>query len=117
MTQPYSFATASYIAIMPPNQKVTAADRLMYSYPLGRFPAARHVYGRAGLMPMFFFIFCPPPFFVFIGNVLSRVLSGMLSYVGGSIAYGCEIAEDEDVVDITRLQTCAQQAMPTIIAR
>ncbi|KAI8581078.1 hypothetical protein K450DRAFT_234521 [Umbelopsis ramanniana AG] len=75
---------ASYIAIMPPNQKVTAADRLIYSYPLG--------------------------------NVLSRVLTGMLSYVGGSIAYGCEIAEDEEVVDITRLQTCAQQAMPTIIA-
>lgn len=41
----------------------------------------------------------------------------MLSYVGGSIAYGCEIAEDEEVVDITRLQTCAQQATPTIIAR
>ncbi|KAH8550228.1 hypothetical protein BGW37DRAFT_428046 [Umbelopsis sp. PMI_123] len=74
----------SYIAIMPPNQKVTSADRLMYSYPLG--------------------------------NVLSRVLTGVVSYVGGSIAYGSEIPEDEDVVDITRLQTCAQLAMPTIIA-
>ncbi|CAO3672086.1 unnamed protein product [Umbelopsis vinacea] len=78
------FAAASYIAIMPPNQKVTSADRLLHNYPLG--------------------------------NVLSRVLTGMVSYAGGSIAYGAETAEDEEVIDITRLQTCARQAMPTIVA-
>lgn len=41
----------------------------------------------------------------------------MVSYAGGSIAYGAETAEDEEVIDITRLQTCARQAMPTIVAR
>lgn len=49
--------------------------------------------------------------------MLSRVLTGMVSYAGGSIAYGAETAEDEEVIDITRLQTCARQAMPTIVAR
>jgi hypothetical protein len=51
------------------------------------------------------------------GNVLSRVLTGMVSYAGGSIAFGAETEEDEEVIDITRLQTCARQAMPTIVAR
>jgi hypothetical protein len=51
------------------------------------------------------------------GNTLSRVLTGMITYVGGSIAFGAEIADDEEVVDITRLQKCAQEAKPSIVAR
>ncbi|KAG2175594.1 hypothetical protein INT43_001241 [Umbelopsis isabellina] len=75
---------AAYIAIMPPNQKVTSADRLLQSYAPG--------------------------------NALNRVLIGMMTYVGGSIAFGAEIADDEEVADITSLQKCAQEAKPTIVA-
>lgn len=41
----------------------------------------------------------------------------MMTHVGGSIAFGAEIADDEEVTDITSLQKCAQEAKPTIVAR
>ncbi|CAO3689174.1 unnamed protein product [Rhizopus stolonifer] len=75
---------SSYLLIIPPQQKITAKDRLMLNLP--------------------------------IDHVLGHVLSAAVSFLGGSIVFGPEI-NDSDNIDIASSLSIVASNKPTIIAR
>lgn len=97
---------ASYLLMTPPQEKITHKDRLMYNLPLGK--NGKEAIGASVLLNAILSISLS------LDNVFGFVLSSVVSFLGGSIAFDNECSASEHSTSHFDVIVAAK---PTIFAR
>lgn len=96
---------ASYLAIMPPQQRITSKDRLMFTYPLGEQPTHNEMFTQHDQLTHG------------LDNIYGYALTGIMSAVGASVAYGGEVSDDRSSSKVDDILAAAVACKPTIFSR
>lgn len=93
---------ASYLLVIPPQQRVTTNDRLMLNLPIGKITKKKLCKKKTTNSP-------------FADNVFGHTLMTVVTLLGGSIAFAPEV-NDTDTIDVSTSLSVIAKEKPTILA-